>query len=939
MRIILALAAASFALAGTVEFGQAELERAAAERGLTIRVSKEITDGPPDSFQITATLISGGDRRGLMYGLLEAAAQISASGKLTPARGIPSVPMRGIRYFLHNESLEEDWYYSRDYWQAYFQMLAKNRFNRFNLVFAHQTEYLAPPYPFWISLPDFPTIRARNLTAAQQSRNLEMLQYISQTAADYGIDFTLGVWEHNIQQGMKPSVEGITPENIGPYSNKALKEILRLCPAIRSVQMRTNTESGIPADKQLSFYRDFIYPALKDSGRLVTLDLRGWVMRPEMLEAATGSGVPVRLSTKYWSEDLGRPYQPAETFAGYSFHNFLQKPRAYSFYWELWGLGSHRLLLWGDPEYVRRAAGTFSLSNSIGFEIDPPLAQKGFGNQPKKWKVSTPGKYEFERYWMFYLLWGRLSYDPKASERIWMSEMENRFGPAAAPHVMEAYRNASGVLNEIVAAHLADPNMYIWPEINPGGLIDSYREVLPSDPRFIASIPEAVHNRLNGVASAKQTPVDTAIALHQLALHTEQALDHASHLVPDNNSEWKSTETDLRILALLARYHGRKQVAADQLESYYDDPRDSVLFAARRELRGAATVWEQLVKLTTGVYPPHMAFGPQDTGHWGDKLAWVQHDVKTIDDRIETFKQFGRFLFGFDFGPKVNPIRGASWRNTPYLWMNAVEPRFTPVNEGTLFDEKTGFGWASAGERTAKGLLPASYRDIRAASETPGMLPGNALFGDSITGRGAQTFRVRTGDGEFEVQFLIPDRTTMRKNFTAHNGYLDIVFPADEWTYCGLVITFPGALAADLPQQHWPQHLPRPVFKHTPLRTASPDKAIPIALGIAPVSNANTVRLHYRAVNQLASFKTIEAPAAKAVFTIPASDVKEQWDLMYYFEVLNTEKSGWFEPDPKTATPYYVVTIAKPTEEEKDPDDHTAKSPQSKRGGTAGKRR
>jgi hypothetical protein len=918
MKLILALIAGPLVYSGAVEFGQAELEKAAAARGLKLHIATEVTTAPPDSFEISPTRISGGDRRGLMYGLLEAAAQIRATGRLTAARGIPAVPMRGIRYFLHNESLEKEWYYSRDYWQTYFQMLARNRFNRFNLVFAHQTDYLAPPYPFWISIPEFPEIRARNLTAKQQSRNLEMLQYISQTAADYGVDFTLGIWEHNIQPGMKPSVEGLSAENIGPYSNKALKQILRLCPAIRSVQMRTNSESGIPNDKQVSFYRDFIYPALKESGRLVTLDLRGWTMRPEMLEAATGSGVPVRLSTKYWAEDLGRPYQPAETFAGYSYHNFLQKPRAYSFYWELWGLGSHRLLLWGDPEYVRRAAGTFSLSGSIGFEIDPPLAQKGFGNQPAEWKVATPGKYEFERYWMFYLLWGRLSYDPKASDRLWMGELESRFGHAAAPHVMEAYRNASGVLNEIVAAHLADPNMYIWPEINPGGLIDSYREVLPSDPRFIASIPEAVSNRLNGIASAKQTPIETALALHGLALRTEQELTQASKLIAENNAEWKSTETDLRILSLLAKYHGRKQVAADQLESYYRDPRDSALFAARRELQGAAAVWEQLAKLTTGVYPSHMSFGPQDTGHWTDKLAWVRQDVKTIDDRVEIFKQFGRFLFGFDFGPPIHPLL-ASWHNTPYLWMNGVEPRFTPVDEASAFDEKTGFGWATVGERSSTGPPPASYRDIRAAEEMPVRLPENALYGDSISGRGAQTFRVRTGDGEFEVQFLNPDRSAVSKKFTAHNGYLDIVFPDEEWTCSGLVISASASIEQELPPLRWPQSLPRPVFKHTPLKSSPPDKRIFIALTIAPLSHATTVRLHYRAVNQLTPFKTLEAPAAKAVFTIPASDIKEQWDLMYYFEVLNTESSGWFEPDPKTATPYYVVTIANPPKIEKDP--------------------
>ena len=80
-----------------------------------------------------------------------------------------------------------------------------------------------------------------------------------------------------------------------------------------------------------------------------------------------------------------------------------------------------------------------------------------------------------------------------------MDELKRRFG-AAAKDVMDAYTAVEPGLNEIVAVHLADPNMYIWPEINPGGLVESYREVLPSDWRYMASIPEAVRNRVEGVA-------------------------------------------------------------------------------------------------------------------------------------------------------------------------------------------------------------------------------------------------------------------------------------------------------------------------------------------------------------------------------------------------------------------------------------------------------
>ena len=78
--------------------------------------------------------------------------------------------MRGIRYFLHNHDLEQNSYYSKEYWQQYFFLLAQSRFNRFNLVFAHQTNYLAPPCPFWLALPEFPGIRVPGLSDASGRR-------------------------------------------------------------------------------------------------------------------------------------------------------------------------------------------------------------------------------------------------------------------------------------------------------------------------------------------------------------------------------------------------------------------------------------------------------------------------------------------------------------------------------------------------------------------------------------------------------------------------------------------------------------------------------------------------------------------------------------------------------------------------------------------------
>lgn len=912
--LVFAAAISTCARCGPVEFGIAELKAACESRGIDynrLRVKIELDREPPETFRIQPGRISGGDVRGLMYGLLQAAGQIRERSRLTAAAGAPATPIRGIRKFIHNESLEKSWYYSPEYWQSFFKMLARNRFNRFNLVFAHQTAYLAPPYPFWVTVEDHPEVTVPGLSAAARDRNLRMLRFISQTAADYGIDFTLGIWEHNIQPGMTPSVRGLTRDNIGPYSYQALKKVLAECPAIRSVQMRTNAESGIPNSDQVAFYRDWVFRAIREAGRRVTLDLRGWAMQRGMMEAALSAGVPLRLSSKYWAEDLGRPYQPAETWPGYSYINFLKKPRRYGFYWELWGLGSNRLLLWGDPDYVRRAVPTFSLSGSLGFEIDPPLAQKGFGNRPGVWGIFTQAhhdlewwQWEYERYWLFYLLWGRLGYDPATPESVWMSEFEKRFGPAARD-VFDAYRHASHILPEIVAAHLADPNMYIWPEINPGGLIDAYKEVRPSDWRYIASIDEAVRNRLTGTASAKQTPEQTAAILNQAAGAVTAALDRARGNVAATNIEWRASEPDFRVLAELARYHAHKQIAAEELTEFDRTASPGALATANRELESALGNWKELVALTDGLYPPDMAFGPDDIGHWKDKLPYVEHDLKLVAEREEIAKRFGAFAFGFDFGGPLPKPRGAPYRNDPYVLDNTVAPRFRPVDPSMMYSDERGYGWASAGERSAHALSTTPYAEVRATARNPQHLPSNTLFGDWIHGDGPQVFRVRTGAGRFKIQLLKPEGAAIARTLEARGGVLEIAMPDGSWDISGIVIGANGALRATKPPIQ--AAAARPAIAHVAPLTAISGKPLELRIRATPAAAIAAIRLHYRPVNQLAAFKTIERPSADAAFTIPGEDVSPEWDLMYYFEILSKDGGGWFAPDPRNATSYYVV--------------------------------
>ncbi len=244
--MLLALGMTSLHAAGPVDFGTAELNAATAERKIKLHVDTELSLNPPETFSITLyktgmVRITGGDLRGLMYGLIEASEQIRANGKLKAASGKPATAVRGVRMTLRSYDLMQPWFTSDSQWRAYFQTLARARLNRLSLM---------------ITLADVDT---------------ERLRALSEIATEYGVDFVLGIRK----------LEG-DPGRI--YAS--LRGILDACPLIRGVQIEA-------ADESVQVYQEGVFRALRESGRRVTLDLRNVADRPDLVRAASVSGTPL----------------------------------------------------------------------------------------------------------------------------------------------------------------------------------------------------------------------------------------------------------------------------------------------------------------------------------------------------------------------------------------------------------------------------------------------------------------------------------------------------------------------------------------------------------------------------------------------------------------------------------------------------------------------
>lgn len=660
-------------------------------------------------------VIAGFDTVGLMYALLDMAdaAEHASAGevegwpkKVAERSESPENSMRRMRILMHHKA-NEDWYRSKEFWDWYIGMLATNRFNGLNMVYSHQTSYMAPMYAWHVKVDEFPNVKPNDITEEEREHNLEILKYVSRTCRDRGIELTIGVWQHLpwkesylvSRDDQASYVDGLDHTNVAGYTYLAVKKLLAECPGIARIQIRPNDESGIHLDDQTKFYRDSVMRAIKDSPGDVKLDLRTVGVRQSTIEAARAADLDVRTSLKYYGEFLAMPFTPIEAMTkGYSYSDYLEKPLANPIYNEIWMLGSHRVLLWGSEDYGRRFGRNASYSQTFGFETDGPNAQKGFRDpHSPEWRMFKHKEdeyytHEFERYWAFYRTIGRFSYNPDADHDVWARPFRSRFG-GAAEAMTEAYEQASQVIGLICASHVSNVNMYIWPEINMGGVLPVYMDLRGTDKTMFPSINDQIRDEMAGARTPYLGAWRTADKFDQIAVAIEQALDKADAKTDKPSKEYRTTKRDFMILADLARYHAYREREGYLMAKYLATGDGSLLPATRQECQGAIDAWKRLVKIADYQYYDHFMTGMVENGHWKEKTFLIESNLKYIDQATDLLHTHGVFDFGFDFG-------GASLTNrSPIFYPQATRnqywnaPRFTGLNARSDYDAARGFGF------------------------------------------------------------------------------------------------------------------------------------------------------------------------------------------------------------------------------------------------------
>ncbi len=670
-------------------YGMAKLEQALTAKGLTVSHSKAHADyyvfagvrkSVPQSFSIRHSIykgkpaldLSGGDARGLMYAALDTADRAGWSGtgkdpfaRVRDVSEEPYLVQRGVSMFTMHRAYFESRLYDEKYWERYFDMLADSRINNFIVIFGYENGgFMAPLYPYFFNVPGYPGVELVGITARQQARNAAAFKAMMRIAHERGIDITAGIWDHiyrgGVQAGGIPGaaeatgkrvpgfVYGVTADNLAGYTKAALRKFLDVFPEVDAIQFRMHDESGLKRTEMAGFWHE-VFSLIRTEHPNMRIDLRAKDLPDAVIDDALDQGLKARVNTKYWMEQLGLPFHPThvntqnqhDRRAGYA--DLLHYPQRYRVQWQVWTAGTTRVLLWGDPEYVRRFAASARIYGGNSFEINEMLATWMLGEPSGEAPLPILNPryryydYPFERYWAFYRMWGRLTYNPQTSPEVWQSEFEARFGTAAGVHVMKALEAASKVLPRIVAAayrYVYFPTTRGWAEMNHQDSLPKFATEEDSDIQQFENARAEARSMLQGTDTPMRRPQETALWFTRTASEITSELALAEKAIgPKAGNEFLSTATDLKILAGLARYYAARLPAAVAYNVYKESGNTTAFDEAIAGEERAADAWRDIVAAAGGVYNDRLPFGARAVGfrqHWKEELALLENDLAAL---------------------------------------------------------------------------------------------------------------------------------------------------------------------------------------------------------------------------------------------------------------------------------------------------------------------
>ena len=637
--------------------------------------------GEAEGFTITRKgkriSIVGNDGSGAIYGankLHELFREDPALSRLTTISEVPQMKLRGTcvglqkTVYLPGHRVYEypytpenfPWFYDRQLWLRYLDLLAENNMNTVYLWNGH-------PFASLVKLKEYPF--APEVDDATMQKNQEMFGFLVDEADRRGIRVIQMFYNIILSKpfadhyGLKTQDRNrpISPL-ISDYTRKSIAAFVEKYPKVGFLVCLGEAMSGIDTD--IKWMTETIIPGIKDglaaSGRTDTPPI---ILRnhdtdgPAVLKASLPLYPNIYTMNKYTGESL-TTYEPGGPWG--ETHRMLAAAAPIHID-NVHILANLEPWRWSSPAFTQKAVQAMhQVHHSKGLHLYP---QASYWDWPYTADKLPDGErlLQIDRDWMWYKVWGRYSWNSDRGEdsEYWLRELMDYYGVHdryTAQLILEAYNESGEIAPKLLRrfgitegnrqtlllgmkmSQLVNPYTYT---VYPG----FYESCGPQGEKLI----EYVEKEWKGESHIGELPLDII----------EQCLEHGSNAARDvifavqnvekNSDEFLRFSTDMFCYWKFAQSFHDKVLAAQQVLNYKWSKDISYLEKAVPLLEQSMSYWHELVSYADSAYlyansmqtaqrriPVGGDGGKMKT--WGELATVYQDELDALKANIEKLK-------------------------------------------------------------------------------------------------------------------------------------------------------------------------------------------------------------------------------------------------------------------------------------------------------------
>lgn len=640
--------------------------------------------------------VLGQDVPGLCYGMDETVRHLADGYGLSALRERSQAPcfrFRAVKFNLpwscyrSNRSVTLHTKTVRDlaFWDAFLDMMAEHRFNVLTLWSVHPYPYMtrARSYPlacemgdeeleawraFWTGL--FSRCKARCIRPFIMSMNVHVSEGFRKHY-DNRADTDAIHW----------GMAHLTPD-VERYLRESVTQIIDEYPDLAGIGTSLGEHMDGMTPQEREAFHDRVYgEAVRRAGRPVEIIRRApfsantdaQVTRAAIENADISATQPIWLEIKY---NFSHGYSSPKLLAahGVTWQSTGDAGRVRELlkgYWEPEPKNYRMALMvrnedffvlrWAQSDFIRAHIAENRKSYVGGYFIGSEglIPAEDYMHAPGHPHVSW--RYLFEKNRLYYMMWGRLLFDPDTPDDVFAHDIEKRHGPGTGVPLLLAYRHACKMPMALATFHAATWDFSLYSEgflstrfdarmftdwafngYAPGRsfiTLEHLMKCVPLDPDWLSArayAEWAVQGQADGrppqALGNRVTPLMVADALEADAGRAEEALSAVAPGGPSLACEMD----DIRAWIALSRYLACKLRAAAALSIYFLNHDEAKREEAVRWLDEphAKAHWNRLVEITRSHYQamPLVSLGTEPF-HWDLFSPEVEADIRYAQGR------------------------------------------------------------------------------------------------------------------------------------------------------------------------------------------------------------------------------------------------------------------------------------------------------------------